>query len=121
MAVTTWRWAQPAGLVGVEQQHPKSGRSSSAVRLVEDSTSPISQSLKFRLHLIAEGRSPQITPQTLATSDIEVETVDKARAAAYSLADRLLPQTHTIEIESARGEAVERWHRDGSLWREITA
>lgn len=102
------------------QQHPEellAGRSArhSALRLLEDSTSP----MKFRLHLIAEGQLPQTPPQTLATSEIDVETADQAREAAYSLADRLLPQTHTIEIESAKGKTVERWERDGDVWRNI--
>jgi hypothetical protein len=77
--------------------------------------------MKFRIHLIAKGLSPQTMPQTLATSEIDVETVDHAREAAYSLADRLLPQTHTIEIESARGKTGERWKHDGGVWRKINA
>ncbi|MFZ2003945.1 MAG: hypothetical protein WB697_13860 [Stellaceae bacterium] len=108
------------------QQHPEklfAGRSArhGAIRLVEDSTSSRWEPMKFRIHLIAKRQALQTMPQSLATSEIDVETVDQAREAAYSLADRLLPQTHTIEIENAKGKTVERLERDGAAWRKVNA
>jgi hypothetical protein len=75
----------------------------------------------FRTHFFAAPPAPGVLPQPLDAPRGGFASIEQARDAAFSVANTVWPQTHSIEIDDDVGTICERWVRDGSTWRKVDA